>query len=214
MTLFTAKRFESERFPGEYLDYLYYQPDTTASLPLLLHLPGAGSRGTSLEQLGTGGFIGAVTKKGYIPARIVIPQCRFETWFDYFHVLCEFFETNRNDPAIDKSRIYLSGASMGAYAVWQLCISHPDWITAAVPVCGGGMYWDAGRLKDIPVWAFHGAKDDTVYCCESQHMVDRINRCGGNAKLTVFPDADHNAWDPAYACEEMWQWLFQQKKGE
>ena len=76
---------------------------------------------------------------------------------------------------------------MGAYATWQICISHPEWVAAAVPVCGGGMYWDAGRLKDIPVWAFHGEKDDVVLCCESQHMTERINLAGGNAKLTLLP---------------------------
>ena len=212
--MFTEKRFSSKKYPSEYLDYLFYQPEGEEKLPLLLQLPGAGSRGTSLKQLGTGGFIGAVIKRGYVPARIIIPQCRFETWFDYFHVLCEFIEENIQDPSIDNSRVYIAGTSMGAYAVWQLCISHPEWFAAAVPVCGGGMYWDAGRLKNIAVWAFHGVKDDTVYCCESQHMVDRINQAGGNAKLTLFPEADHNAWDPAYSCEEMWNWLFQQKKGE
>jgi predicted peptidase len=210
--MFTDKKFISHQFPGEYLDYLYYQPETDQPLPLLIYTPGAGCRGTSLRQIGTGGFIQSVTEMGGVPARIVIPQCRFETWFDYYHVLCEFIRENIQDPAIDKSRVYITGTSMGAYAAWQLCISHPQWFAAAVPVCGGGMYWDAGRLKDIPVWAFHGVKDDVVYCCESQHMVDRINAAGGNAKLTLFPEADHNAWDPAYSCKEMWDWLFCQQK--
>ena len=210
--MFTDCRFLSTKYPGEYLDYLYYTPDSREAAPLLIHLPGAGSRGTSLRQLGTGGFIGAVTKKGSLPARVMIPQCRFETWFDYFHVLCEFIESAICDPATDPDRVYLTGDSMGGYATWQLCISHPEWFAAAVPVCGGGMYWDAGRLRNIPVWAFHGAKDETVLCCESEHMVARINQVGGNAKLTIFPDADHNAWDPTYNCEEMWQWLFAQKK--
>lgn len=210
--MFIDKRFDSQKYPGEYLDYLFYEPESDAPLPLLLYTPGAGSRGTDLRQIGTGGFIQNVIKRGGVPARIIIPQCRFETWFDYFHVLCEFWEANIQDPKIDKNRIYLTGNSMGAYATWQLCISHPEWVTAAVPVCGGGMYWDAGRLKNIAVWAFHGVKDDTVYCCESQHMVDRINQAGGNAKLTLFPEAGHNAWNPTYSCDEMWNWLFQQTK--
>ena len=210
--MFVDKRFESVKYPGEYLDYMYYQPESTEPLPLVLYTAGAGCRGTSLRQIGTGGFISNVIAKGGLPARIIIPQCRFETWFDYFHVLCEFLEANIQDPAIDSKRVYLTGASMGAYATWQICISHTEWVAAAVPVCGGGMYWDAGRLKDIPVWAFHGEKDDVVLCCESQHMTERINLAGGNAKLTLLPDVEHNAWDGAYCCEEMWQWLFRQRK--
>jgi hypothetical protein len=36
--------------------------------------------------------------------------------------------------------------------------------------------------------------------------VDAVNAAGGSAKLTVFPDANHNAWDPAYreACLAAW----------
>ena len=28
----------------------------------------------------------------------------------------------------------------------------------------------------------------------------------------LLPDVEHNAWDGAYCCEEMWHWLFQQRK--
>ena len=62
----------------------------------------------------------------------------------------------------------------------------------------------------MPVWAFHGALDDVVYPEESIKMVYRINKSGGNAKITVFEKADHNAWDPAYALDEMWSWMFLQ----
>lgn len=210
--MFAHKRFDSVKYPGEFLEYLFFQPETVEKLPLLMYLPGAGCRGTNLNQIGTGGFIQSVTDQGGIPARVIIPQCRLETWFDHYHVLCEFLESHINDPHIDSDRVYLTGASMGGYATWQLCISHPEWVAAAVPVCGGGMYWDAGRLKDIPIWAFHGVKDDVVLCCESEHMVERIRLAGGNARLTLLPDVDHQAWNNAYSCEEMWTWLFAQHK--
>jgi predicted peptidase len=35
----------------------------------------------------------------------------------------------------------------------------------------------------------------------------------GDARLTIFPDADHNSWDPAYSqTPELWTWLFAQKR--
>lgn len=210
--MFTDMRFHSQQQPGQYIDYLFYEPEHTQPIPLLIYLPGAGDRGSDLRQIGHGGPIRELREGRQIPARVLTPQCRFETWFDIFQVLCEFVRSAIDDPGIDPSRVYVTGASMGAYATWQLCISHPDWFTAAVPVCGGGMYWDAGRLKDLPIWAFHGEKDDVVLPCESQHMVEAVNRCGGNARLTLFPEADHNAWDPAYSHEPMWQWLFSQTK--
>ena len=37
------------------------------------------------------------------------------------------------------------------------------------------MYWNAGRLVNVPVWAFHGEKDSTVFVEESKKMVDAVN---------------------------------------
>lgn len=84
---------------------------------------------------------------------------------------------------------------------------------ALVPVCGGGMYWNAARLKDIPIRAFHGALDTTVLPEESVHMVAAVNNNGGKAELTVYPDMAHNSWERAFADDEMWKWMFSQKRG-
>ena len=100
---------------------------------------------------------------------------------------------------------------MGAYATWQMCMSHPNWFAAVVPICGGGMYWNAQRLKNLPIWAFHGALDTVVLPTESQKIVESVNKHGGNAKLTIFENAQHNSWDDAFATDEMWEWLFKQK---
>ncbi len=92
----------------------------------------------------------------------------------------------------------------------QLAMSRPELFAAIVPICGGGMYWNAARLKHTGVWAFHGEEDDTVFCEESVRMVEAINRCGGNAKLTLYRGVSHNAWDPTFQNPEVWQWLLSQ----
>lgn len=90
------------------------------------------------------------------------------------------------------------GASMGGYASWQLAMTRPDWFTAMIPICGGGMYWNSGRLKDVPIWAFHGAKDETVYAQESQKMVDAVNAAGGNARFIIYAENNHDSWSDTY----------------
>lgn len=210
MNLFTEKKFVSSKTDRE-LKYLYYSPNTDESVPLIIYLHGAGSRGTELSQVSHAGPIGELEKGRNIPARMVAPQCCGDTWFELFETLMDFAESTANESGVDKSRIYLTGVSMGAYAAWQLAMTKPDMFAALVPVCGGGMYWNGERLKNMPIWAFHGALDD-VYPEESIKMVYRINKNGGNAKITVFEKADHNAWDPAYALDEMWDWMFRQKR--
>ena len=211
MNLFSERKFISAK-TGKGLKYLCYSPNTDESVPLIIYLHGASSRGTELSQLSHAGPIGELEKGRNVPARMVAPQCCGDTWFELFETLIDFAENTANESGVDKSRIYLTGVSMGAYAAWQLAMTKPDMFAALVPICGGGMYWNAERLKNMPVWAFHGALDDYVYPEESIKMVYRINKSGGNAKITVFEKADHNAWDPAYALDEMWNWMFRQKR--
>jgi predicted peptidase len=100
---------------------------------------------------------------------------------------------------------------MGGYGTWQMAMSMPSYYAAIVPVCGGGMYWNAGRIKNLPVWAFHGAKDQTVAVEESVKMVDKINAWGGNAKLTIYPENTHDAWTDTYSNDEVYKWFLEHK---
>ena len=99
---------------------------------------------------------------------------------------------------VDKERIYLTGLSMGGYGTWSLASAHPERFAAIAPICGGGKRFMSMRLKDIPVWIFHRAKDKTVPLKESEEMVNAIRNRGGNAKFTIYPDAGHDSWTETY----------------
>jgi hypothetical protein len=43
-------------------------------------------------------------------------------------------------------------------------------------------------------------------------MVDAVNQCGGNAKITVYPDKGHDAWSDTYANQEIYRWMLGHKK--
>jgi predicted peptidase len=116
-------------------------------------------------------------------------------------------ETIVSHPSADPERLYLIGLSMGGYATWQLAMSMPEYFAAVVPICGGGMYWDAYRLRDVPIWAFHGDADGVVYVEESKKMVNAVNQAGGNAKLTIYPGVEHNSWTDTYANYEVFEWM-------
>lgn len=144
--------------------------------------------------------------------RIYAPQCEADTWFDVFEQLIAFAKAVHEDPMTDRTRFTLAGVSMGGYAAWQLAMSRPALFAALTPVCGGGMAWNAHRLKDIPIRAYHGALDRTVLPEESVRMVDAVNTAGGRAELVTFADAGHNAWDPAFSDPGYWSWILEQHK--
>lgn len=206
--------FQSAKSPGEALEYFWHVPQKKqVPLPLVIYIHGAGARGNDISKMPTNmGPIGEINKGRQLDAIVAMPQCPYDTWFEVFPVLLEFIDEMRHSPLVDVNRVYLCGSSMGAYTAWQIGMSRPEWFAALVPVCGGGMYWNAGRLKDVPIWAFHGALDPAVLPEESIHMVAEVNSFGGNAKLTVYPDVGHEAWVRAFADDEMWNWMFKQKK--
>ena len=127
------------------------------------------------------------------------------------HIMALIDETVENY-SIDQNRVYLTGLSMGGYGTWTIASSYPQRFAAIAPVCGGGQPYLARSLKNIPVWAFHGAMDSVVPLQQSQMMVDAVNRAGGNAKLTVYPEADHDSWTATYNNDELYEWLLSHSK--
>jgi predicted peptidase len=114
---------------------------------------------------------------------------------------------------IDRDRIYVTGISMGGFASWEALIRYPQKFAAAIPVCGGGDAIYADRIKDIPIWAFHGADDSTVPVQCSRSMIEMIKKAGGNPRYTEYPGVGHNSWDLAYAEPDLLSWLFSQSRG-
>lgn len=187
--------------------------DENSKYPVIIMIHGAGSRGNDLNMLlGNPSF--QFTDEYNLPVVRIAPQCYADTWFDIFEQLQEFVKYCVDLPYIDEDRVYIMGASMGGYATWQMAMAHPDWFAAVVPICGGGMYWNAHRLKNSNVWAFHGADDGVVLCRESEIMVKKINENGGNAKLTIFENVQHDSWNNVYGNREFFDWLLSCKRGE
>ncbi|MBQ8637016.1 MAG: prolyl oligopeptidase family serine peptidase [Clostridia bacterium] len=175
--------------------------------PVIILLHGAGSRGNDIDVLTNNPYFSIVNRHSDFPFITVAPQCSENTWFDMFELLKRFVYKIADENFADKNRIYLMGASMGGYGTWQLAMSLPELFAAIVPICGGGMYWNAPRLVNVPIWAFHGEKDTVVHKEESIKMVDAVNRCGGSAKLTIYPENEHDAWSDTYNNPEVFRWL-------
>lgn len=114
---------------------------------------------------------------------------------------------------VDRDREYVTGLSMGGYGTWRLAAAYPDRFAAAVPICGGGDPEKmAEPLSHVPIWAFHGAKDNIVPISQTQEMVDAIRQHNGDVKFTIYPDAEHNSWAAAYDNPELYKWLLAHKR--
>lgn len=202
------------------LDYLIALPKEydaeREAVPLLLFLHGAGERGKDLDKVKMHGPPKIVEAGRDFGAIVVSPQCPKDSWWTYeTDALIALLDKVERDYNVDQKRIYITGLSMGGYGTFALAARQPERFAAVVPICGGGVYFDARRLAQMPTWAFHGEADRVVPVEESKRMIEIMNQQGGKqAKLTAYPGVGHNSWDKAYSDQAMWTWLFEQRRGD
>ena len=67
-------------------------------------------------------------------------------------------------------------------------------------------------MKAVPVWAFHGGKDEVVDLFKAEAIVNALRNCGGNVQLTIYPDTGHDAWTRTYNNPELYDWLLRQRR--
>ena len=118
--------------------------------------------------------------------------------------MLENFIKNNN---VDKERIYITGLSMGGYGTWSILSKRPKLFAAAIPICGGGDTTNALKLKEIPIWTFHGEDDDVIPVTETIDMVEAINKINGNIKFTMYSNTKHDSWTETYNNKNIYSWL-------
>lgn len=188
-----------------------YNPDSECALMIFLH--GAGERGENLEMLKVHGPPMQIQNGKKFDCLILAPLCPKEVWWDVER-LEQTLKAYMDLHKIDKSRIYLTGLSMGGYATWKWSCKYPDHFAAIAPICGGGDPENVAAIKNMPTWAFHGAKDDVVDISESQIMIDALLKIKAEPKFTIYPEADHNSWTETYDNPEFYKWFFSHKRNE
>lgn len=203
--------------------------------PVILFLHGSGERGADNQiQLDTG--LGPYLRSHMddFPAIVVFPQVPSRgQWIGAsLKVALAALDEATDEFGGDVQRVYLTGISMGGIGAWELELMEPKRFAALVPIsCAvtrinpdrapylGPVVREpdpyaalAARLRHLPTWMFHGAKDDVVSPEADRKTYAALKAAGADVRYTEFPDASHDAWDPAYATPELWTWLFAQKR--
>lgn len=173
---------------------------------------------------------------------VVIPQCPSRARRPWVQATVKATLNYAVQQAIenggDPDRVYVTGVSMGGIGVWELAMDAAEGkapYAAAVPLCG--MILNTQRLPslvDYPLWCFHGANDMVNPCQADDEAIAAIVAAGANQgaeptlrytryhwcpgevePITGFDTpmiAGHACQEVAWADEEMWTWLFQQRR--
>jgi predicted esterase len=187
-----------------------YKEDTAKRWPLVMFLHGAGETGTDLNKIKVHGPPKLIEAGKKYPFIVVSPQSQSFGWQP--DLLYQLLRDIKKNYRVDADRIYLTGLSMGGYGTWALAQKHPEEFAAIIPICGGGDTTDLWKLRYMPTWNFHGAKDDVVNIRESQGMVNTLKQYNKNVKFTIYPDATHDSWSHTYANDSLYAWMLTQSK--
>ncbi|MEI6578760.1 MAG: prolyl oligopeptidase family serine peptidase [Eubacteriales bacterium] len=218
--MFEKCKWQNKDATRQSFNYLKYTPDgydekSDEKWPFIVFLHGSGERGDNIDIVWVNGpfRFENCKEKPNIPFFMVSPQCPDNRiWGNFTESLNEFLDDMLKELPVDPDRVYLTGLSMGGTGAWNWGMENPERFAAMAPVCGTGIYWYAGILQNMPLWAFHGEDDDVVPLSESVDMVDAINKNGGKAKITVYKGVGHGSYMNAYATQELYDWFLTHKK--
>ncbi len=228
-------------FKGDTLPVRILYPagfDPSKKYPVILFLHGRGESGNDNEKQllhGSGQFLDPGFRAEN-PAIVVFPQCSSGSYWSNVRIdtdakgkrhfnfqkggmptqamklLLAYLNVLKDLEYADRERFYVGGLSMGGMGTYELLRRRPGTFAAAFAVCGGDNIKNVKNYDHVPLWLFHGGKDDIVDPAFTQRIADELKNRGADFKLKIYPDANHNSWDPAFAEWELLPWLFSKKK--
>ena len=225
--VFVAETYRNAR--KQTMPYRLFVPpayDQRKQYPLVLWLCGSAGRGdNNLNQISIGNVIGTHVwttpeNQAKHPCFVVAPQCPDNAvWSEGaakpaapLLLALEMLSDLQRKFRIDPLRLYVAGQSMGGFGTWSVISAQPEMFAAAIPLCGGGDETQAAKLTRIPIWAFHGARDESVNVERSRTMIAAIRKAGGQPKYTEYADEGHAVWIKAFDEPELLPWVFSQSR--
>ena len=113
---------------------------------------------------------------------------------------------------VDSKKIYGTGLSMGGRGTLAIALEEPELFSAIIPVCGGAEMDNIQRLNQLPIWLFHGDRDDVHPVNNSIIIFQALNSTNDHAFLTVYGGVDHVSWTQTYENQDIYSWMLNYSK--
>ena len=239
MSAHAGNPYESRTYTssdGVVLNYRALDPETVEpkeKYPLVIFMHGAGERGNDNERQlvhGSQMFLNPANRDKF-PAFVIFPQCPENDYWAYTKRPDSFFtmkteeeitpilksvkeliDTYLTNPAVDRSRVYIMGLSMGGMATYDLVSRFPEIFAAAIPICGAADNENLSKVKGVKWRIYHGDADDVVPVTCSRLAYAALKEGNADVEYFEFPGCNHGSWNPAFSQPDFMEWLFKQKK--
>lgn len=181
---------------------------TKRDYPLILFIHGNSLCGTDLNKVLRYGVLDAMEKGRNIKALVLAPQNPGGAWQaqKLHNLIC----WTREHYAFDTNRIYVIGMSLGGYGTLDFAGTFPEYVAAAMALCGGCTLKDYNKLRSVPLWIIHGTGDKAVSVTQSQKVVNQMKALGETPLLRFdkLSGASHSHLARVFYVDETYQWLF------
>ena len=202
------------------LPYAFYgckELDGSQKYPLIINLHGKSENNENGKQIGQAKTFIKADNYEKRPCLILAPLCYQPYgatgggWNDApgEETLDLLDELIKGLPLIDTNRIYVVGYSMGGAGAWHFLKEEPRTFAAGIPVAGYAS--GVGKLRSMPIWSFHGAKDEVVPVQGARDCAEELKR-SKVFQYTEFPDEGHSIPGRVLKDEKVHEWLFAQQK--
>ena len=132
---------------------------------------------------------------------------------NYIESCMELIDKLIDDYDIDKSRIYIYGASMGGGCVWNMLVNHSDRIAAAIETMG--CYYgyktfdeiDFLNIAKVPIWMAHSSDDNVVGIESDDKFYAELKKHNAEIKYTRPDKYGHKLANRFFRKEDWVEWL-------
>jgi len=173
--------------------------DKAQKYPVILSLHGGGGKGSdNRKQLKNWNQqLAEVQRRKDFPCYVVAPQAPGLWNAEHLEKIQALIKVL---PSVDMDRVYILGHSMGGHGSYIFIQLDPDYFAAAAPSAGSGLkstegFITAAKIKDVPIWAFHGNQDGVCPIDKDLELFDELKKLGGNMKLTTWAGGKHGVSD-------------------
>lgn len=200
-----------DSIPGGYNFWIYTPQDyyySYDSTPVIIFLHGRSLCGNNLERVRRYGPLDAIVKGRQIEALVIVPQNSGGAWNP--KKINDVLEWTKKHYAMDSTRVYVMGMSLGGYGTLDFAATYPDKIAAAMALCGGCSLNDVSGLGKLPLWIMHGTADRAVPIRNSKVIVESLQKSGNDKRLrfTWMSGASHGALARIFYLKKTYEWLF------
>lgn len=197
--------------PGGYDFWVYTPTDYYYSLettPVVMFLHGASLCSKDMNRSRRYGPLDAIVSGRQIDALVIVPQNPGGAWNP--DKLNDILEWTKKNYAMDSTRVYVLGMSLGGYGTMDFAAAYPDKIAAAMALCGGCSAKDKSGLGRLPLWIIHGTGDRAVPVKQSQTVVKQLQDTNNDKRLRFdwLRGASHGALARILYMRKTYEWLF------